>query len=127
VKIAGQNEPLHSLDLWNFVLDVNLTGTFNPMRLKHMVHNKPGERGIIALVSSSAVYETPPGQAAYSATKSAVRSMVMLLARHSIRVMAIAPNLFVSSMSDKLPTNARRRCSCLSRLRQPTEFAETVE
>lgn len=58
--IDAQNEP-HSLDLWDFVLAVNLTGTFNLTRLalKHMVHNQPeesidGERGVVILVSSSA-------------------------------------------------------------------------
>ncbi|KAJ3756197.1 3-hydroxy-acyl-CoA-dehydrogenase [Lentinula raphanica] len=139
--IDAQNEP-HSLDLWNFILAVNLTGTFNLTRLalKHMVHNEPeegqdGERGVIILVSSSAAFEGQPGQAAYSATKGALRSMALPLARdlsrHSIRVMAIAPNMFVSSMTDKLPLKARRSLEndlvYPKRFGQPEEFAETVK
>ncbi|KAJ3813477.1 3-hydroxyacyl-CoA dehydrogenase [Lentinula aff. lateritia] len=139
--IDAQNEP-HSLDLWDFVLAVNLTGTFNLTRLalKHMVHNEPeegpdAERGVIVLVSSSAAFEGQPGQAAYSATKGALRSMAMPLARdlarHSIRVMAIAPNMFVSSMTDKLPQKARRSLEGSlvypKRFGQPFEFAQTVK
>ncbi|KAJ4470161.1 3-hydroxyacyl-CoA dehydrogenase [Lentinula aciculospora] len=139
--IDAQNEP-HSLDLWDFVLAVNLTGTFNLTRLalKHMVHNEPeegpdGERGVIVLVSSSAAFEGQPGQAAYSATKGALRSMTLPLARdlarHSIRVMTIAPNVFVSSMSDKLPQKARRSLESdlvyPKRFGHPAEFADTVK
>ncbi|KIK62015.1 hypothetical protein GYMLUDRAFT_165638 [Collybiopsis luxurians FD-317 M1] len=139
--IDAQNEP-HSLDLWEFVLAVNLTGTFNLTRiaLKHMVRSEPednadGERGVIILVSSSAAYEAQPGQVAYSASKGALRSMAMPLARdlarHSIRVMAIAPNMFISSMTDKLPPRARKSLEDAltypRRFGQPVEFAETVK
>ncbi|KAF5384612.1 hypothetical protein D9757_007491 [Collybiopsis confluens] len=139
--IDGQNEP-HPLDLWDFVLAVNLTGTFNLTRLalKHMVRNEPeegpdGERGVIILVSSSAAYEAQPGQVAYSATKGALRSMAMPLARdlgrHAIRVMAIAPNMFISSMTDKLPMKARKSLEDAlvypRRFGVPVEFAETVK
>ncbi|KAJ3890873.1 3-hydroxy-acyl-CoA-dehydrogenase [Lentinula edodes] len=129
--IDAQNEP-HSLDLWDFVLAVNLTGTFNLTRLalKHMVHNEPeegpdAERGVIVLVSSSAAFEGQPGQVAYSATKGALRSMTMPLARdlarHSIRVMAIAPNMFKArrSLEDGLVYPKR--------FGQPFEFAQTVK
>jgi len=139
--IDAQNEP-HSLDLWDFVLAVNLTGTFNLTRLalKHMVHNQPeesidGERGVVILVSSSAAFEGQPGQTAYSATKGAIRSMTLPLARdlarHSIRVMTIAPSMFISSMTDKLPQKARRSLEndlvYPKRFGQPVEFAETVK
>jgi len=139
--INGENEP-HALDLWDFVLAVNLTGTFNLTRiaLKHMVQNEreegaDGERGIIILVSSSAAYEGQPGQVAYSATKGALRSMALPLARdlarHSIRVTAIAPNMFSSSMTDKLPEKARRSLEgdlvYPRRFGQPVEFAQTVK
>ncbi|KAE9394843.1 3-hydroxyacyl-CoA dehydrogenase [Gymnopus androsaceus JB14] len=139
--IDAQNEP-HSLDLWDFVLAVNLTGTFNLTRLalKHMVHNQPeesidGERGVVILVSSSAAFEGQPGQTAYSATKGAIRSMTLPLARdlarHSIRVMTIAPSMFISSMTDKLPQKARRSLEndlvYPRRFGQPVEFAETVK
>ncbi|KAJ3786489.1 3-hydroxyacyl-CoA dehydrogenase [Lentinula aff. detonsa] len=139
--IDAQNQP-HSLDLWDFVLAVNLTGTFNLTRLalQHMVHNEPeegldGERGVIILVSSSAAFEGQPGQAAYSATKGALRSMTLPLARdlarHSIRVMTIAPNMFVSSMTENLPQKVRQSLEndlvYPKRFGQPVEFAETVK
>jgi len=123
-------------------LAVNLTGTFNLTRLalKHMVHNQPeesidGERGVVILVSSSAAFEGQPGQTAYSATKGAIRSMTLPLARdlarHSIRVMTIAPSMFISSMTDKLPQKARRSLEndlvYPKRFGQPVEFAETVK
>jgi len=138
--IDAQNEP-HSLELFEFVLAVNLTGSFNLTRLalKHMVHNKPeegvdGERGVIVLVSSSAAFEGQPGQTAYSASKGALRSMTLPLARdlarYSIRVMTIAPNMFVSSMTDKLPEKVRRSLEndliYPKRFGQPVEFADTV-
>lgn len=75
--IDAQNEP-HSLELFEFVLAVNLTGSFNLTRLalKHMVHNKPeegvdGERGVIVLVSSSAAV-------------SCLLNRKLLIVRHSV-------------------------------------------
>jgi len=139
--IDSRNEP-HSLDLWDFVLAVNLTGTFNLTRLalKHMVRSEPdegldGERGVIILVSSSAAFEGQPGQVAYSASKGALRSMALPLARdlarHSVRVVSIAPNMFASSMTDKLPGKVRRSLESglvyPNRFGQPVEFAETVK
>ncbi|KAF8878868.1 hypothetical protein BD779DRAFT_1612982 [Infundibulicybe gibba] len=103
-KIIDRDGEPHSLNLWDFTIAVNLTGTFNLVRLalKHMVKTDPedgsdGERGVIILVSSSAAFEGQPGQTAYSATKGALRSMTLPLARdlsrHAIRVVTIAPGM----------------------------------
>ncbi|KAG7093446.1 hypothetical protein E1B28_007124 [Marasmius oreades] len=139
--IDSRNEP-HSLDLWNFALAVNLTGAFNLTRLvlKHLVHVQPepgrdGERGVVILVASSAAFEGQPGQVAYAATKGALRSMTLPLARdlgrHGIRVMAIAPSLFDSNMTNKMPAKARRSLEndliFPKRMGEAKEFAQTVK
>jgi len=139
--IDAENQP-HSLELWDFILAVNLTGTFNLTRLvlKHLIHVTPedgedGERGVVIMVSSAAAYEAQPGQTAYGATKGAVRSMTLPLARdlsrHSIRVVSIAPGVFSSAMTDKMPDRARNSLAKQgvvypSRFGKPDEFARTV-
>ncbi|KAJ6485577.1 3-hydroxy-acyl-CoA-dehydrogenase [Mycena sanguinolenta] len=139
--IDAHNEP-HSLDLWDFTLAVNLTGTFNLTRLalRHLVKVAPedgpdGERGVIVLVSSAAAFEGQPGQTAYSATKGALRSMTLPLARdlsrHAIRVVTIAPGVFDSNMTANLHEKARRSLSSEGivyprRFGQPLEFAQTI-
>ncbi|KAJ7065302.1 3-hydroxy-acyl-CoA-dehydrogenase [Mycena amicta] len=139
--IDAQNDP-HSLDLWDFTIAVNLTGTFNLTRLalKHLIKVAPeegddGERGVVILVSSAAAFEGQPGQVAYSATKGAIRSMTLPLARdlarHAIRVITIAPGAFRSAMTDKMPPKTRRSLENEGvvyprRLGQPPEFAQTV-
>ncbi|KAG6830656.1 hypothetical protein H0H92_015553 [Tricholoma furcatifolium] len=139
--IDAHNEP-HSLDLWDFTLAVNLTGSFNLTRLvlPHLVKVKPedtpdGERGVVVFVSSAAAYEGQPGQTAYSATKGALRSMTLPmardLARHAVRVVTIAPGVFASSMTARMPPKVQRSLSSdgivyPQRFGQPEEFARTV-
>ncbi|ESK93179.1 3-hydroxyacyl- dehydrogenase [Moniliophthora roreri MCA 2997] len=139
--IDAQNKP-HTLDLWDFVLAVNLTGSFNLTRLvlKHLVHVEPepekdGERGVVVLVSSAAAFEGQPGQVAYSATKGALRSMTLPLARdlgrHRVRVMTIAPSTFSSSMTKNLSDRVRRSLESdvifPKRFGEPHEFAQTIK
>ncbi|THU81237.1 3-hydroxyacyl-CoA dehydrogenase [Dendrothele bispora CBS 962.96] len=141
-KIVDANNEPHALDLWDFALSVNLTGTFNLTRLalQHMVRLDPedgpdGERGVIIMVSSSAAYEGQPGQTAYAATKGALRSMTLPLsrdlARHGIRVMTIAPSMFSSNMTDRMPSKVRRSLESdlvyPKRFGQAHEFAQTVK
>ncbi|KAJ7147616.1 3-hydroxy-acyl-CoA-dehydrogenase [Mycena crocata] len=139
--IDAHNEP-HSLALWDFTLAVNLTGTFNLTRLalRHLVKVAPedgpdGERGVVILVSSAAAFEGQPGQVAYSATKGAVRSMALPLARdlsrHAIRAVTIAPGVFSSNMTANFPDKTRRSLenegiAYPRRFGQPHEFAQTV-
>ncbi|MGO4827663.1 SDR family NAD(P)-dependent oxidoreductase [Cupriavidus sp. 2KB_15] len=103
---------LFPMDLWNQVLGVNLTGTFNVIRhaALAMSANTPdegGERGVIVNTASMAARIGQMGQAAYSASKAGVVGMTLPIARdlaeHGIRVMSIAPGLFESGMSDAMP------------------------
>ncbi|KZV72430.1 short chain type dehydrogenase [Peniophora sp. CONT] len=139
-KVIGANNEPHSLDLWQFALDVNLTGTFNLSRLvcKHLVHVAPegpdGERGIVIMVASSAAFEGQPGQAAYAASKGGLVSMTLPLARdlgrHGIRVMTIAPAAFSSAMTERMPAKTTaslvRELVFPKRLGSAKEFAQTV-
>ncbi|KAJ7249487.1 3-hydroxy-acyl-CoA-dehydrogenase, partial [Mycena haematopus] len=141
-KIINANNEPHALDLWDFTLAVNLTGTFNLTRLalRHLVKVAPedgpdGECGVIVLVSSAAAFEGQPGQTAYSATEGALRSMTLPLARdlsrHAIRVVTIAPGVFDSNMTANLHEKARRSLSNEGivyprRFGDPPEFAQTV-
>ena len=88
-----------------FVLQINLIGTFNVARLaaEQMATNEPdegGERGVIINTSSVHAYEGQAGKVAYSATKGAINGMTLPmardLARHGIRVNAIAPGMLLS-------------------------------
>lgn len=103
---------LFPTELWNRVIGVNLTGTFNVIRhaALAMTRNEPedtGERGVIINTSSGAARQGQMGQAAYSASKAAVIGMTLPIARdlaeHGIRVVSIAPGLFESGMSAGMP------------------------
>jgi len=91
------------MHLFNQVIQVNLTGTMNVIRsaAEQMVKNSPnvdGERGVVINTSSGAAFEGQIGQAAHSASKSALVGMTLPLARefadYGIRVITIAPELF---------------------------------
>ncbi|MBI2433971.1 MAG: SDR family NAD(P)-dependent oxidoreductase [Candidatus Hydrogenedentes bacterium] len=106
----------HPLDLFKVVLDVNLTGTFNVIRLcaEAMIPLPPlpnGERGVFVNTASVAAFEGQIGQAAYSASKGGVVSMTLPiareLARFGIRVVTIAPGLFDTPMLAALPEEVR--------------------
>ena len=99
--------------LFDRVLAINLRGTVDLIRqtLPYLAQNEPegddGERGVVVVVSSVAAYEGQVGQLAYSASKGAVASMVLPLAREvgrtaGIRVMGIAPGLFETGMTRPL-------------------------
>ena len=115
--INRHNEPVAMSQL-DFVIDINLRGVLNLLRLTVplMATNLPWgsdqERGVIVLVSSSAAFDGQPGQLAYAATKGAMRSMALVLARdHSqqgIRCVAIAPSLFESAMTAQMSQKARK-------------------
>tara|TARA_E500000178_G_scaffold354239_1_gene422569 strand:+ start:432 stop:1202 length:771 start_codon:yes stop_codon:yes gene_type:complete len=101
-RILGKNGP-HPLDIFKFIIDLNLVGTFNVMRLgaELIDSNEPdekGEKGVIINTASIAGYEGQIGQSAYAASKAGVIGMTLTaardLARHSIRVCTIAPGIF---------------------------------
>jgi len=140
-KIIGADGQPHSLDVWNFVMDVNLSGTFNLTRIacQYLVKVPPeapdGERGVVIMVASSAAFEGQPGQVAYAATKGAVASMTLPMARdlerYGIRVVTIAPGAFItpmtSIMSRKTQESISRDLLFPRRMGEAREFGQTVK
>jgi NAD(P)-dependent dehydrogenase (short-subunit alcohol dehydrogenase family) len=126
------------LDLAHFrrVIEVNLIGTFNVIRLAaaRMLANAPsasGERGVIVNTASIAAFEGQIGQAAYAASKGGVVGLTLSLARDlagaGVRVCTIAPGLFSTPMLMGLPEPAREALAASipfpRRLGDPTEYA----
>lgn len=137
-KILGKEGP-HDLAAFAKVIAINLTGTFNLMRLcaASMAKAEPdedGARGVIVNTASIAAFDGQIGQAAYAASKGAIAAMTLPaareLARHGIRVMTIAPGIFDTAMLAKVPPAARATLSAEvpfpSRLGKPEEYAALV-
>lgn len=101
----------HPLDAFRQVIDLNLIATFNLNRLQasHMSTNEPedGERGVIIDTASIAAFEGQIGQVAYTAAKAGIAGMALTMARDlgslGIRVMAIAPSLFSTGITEGIP------------------------
>jgi len=138
-KILGKEGP-HDLAAFAKVIAVNLTGTFNLMRLcaaamARAEPNEDGERGVIVNTASIAAFDGQIGQAAYAASKGAIVSMTLPaareLARNGIRVLTIAPGIFETPMLAKVPPAARATLAAEvpfpSRLGKPEEFAALVQ
>jgi NAD(P)-dependent dehydrogenase (short-subunit alcohol dehydrogenase family) len=126
----------HSLETFTKIITVNLTGTFNIIRLAAaaMAENQPneeGERGVIINTASVAAFDGQIGQAAYSAAKGGIVGMTLPIARdlasYGIRVMTIAPGIFDTPLLAKLPGPARislgQQVPFPSRLGRPAEYA----
>ena len=137
-KVLGRGGP-HSLESFSRVVEVNLVGTFNVVRLaaEAMASNEPaedGERGVIVNTASVAAFDGQIGQAAYAASKGGVAAMTLPVARElatlGIRVMAIAPGIFDTPMLAGLPEAAResliKQVLFPQRLGRPEEFAALV-
>jgi NAD(P)-dependent dehydrogenase (short-subunit alcohol dehydrogenase family) len=137
--IDKRNEPL-SISSIDFVLNINLRGTLDLVRqaLPYMTTATPdgpdGERGVIIMVASSAAFDGQMGQVAYAASKGAVASLTLPLARdlskHSIRAVTIAPSMFDSAMTKMMSPKVKQSLSNAMefprRAGQPEEFARTV-
>jgi NAD(P)-dependent dehydrogenase (short-subunit alcohol dehydrogenase family) len=121
------------------VVNVNLVGTFNVVRLaaETMAKNEPsgsGERGVIVNTASIAAFDGQIGQVAYAASKGGVVAMTLPVARElaalGIRVVAIAPGIFDTPMMAGLPEAARdslgKQVPFPSRLGRPEEYAALV-
>jgi NAD(P)-dependent dehydrogenase (short-subunit alcohol dehydrogenase family) len=134
-KVLGKEGP-HSLELFARVININLIGTFNVIRLAaaaiaEQPADEGGERGVIINTSSVASYEGQIGQAAYAASKGGVNALTLPiareLARSGIRVVTIAPGLFDTPMMAGLPEAARaslgQQVPFPSRLGKPEEYA----
>ncbi len=137
-RIVGREGPL-PLEAFQRVVEVNLIGSFNVMRLAaaEMSALEPlaeGERGIIISTASVAAYEGQVGQAAYSASKGGIVALTLPaareLARYGVRVVAIAPGVFATPMVDGLPQGVRQSLAASvpfpSRLGRPEEYAALV-
>ncbi len=137
-RIVGKAGP-HDLQLFARVVQVNLVGTFNVLRLAAaaMAKNPPGEdgeRGVIVNTSSAAAFEGQIGQAAYAASKGGVASLTLPaareLARFGIRVVAIAPGIMETAMAAGMTDEGRRSLAEQTpfpqRLGRPDEFASLV-
>jgi NAD(P)-dependent dehydrogenase (short-subunit alcohol dehydrogenase family) len=134
-RVLGKNGP-HSLASFTRVIQINLVGTFNAIRLAVavMVENQPnqgGERGVIINTASVAAFDGQIGQAAYSASKGGIVGMTLPIARdlsrNGIRVMTIAPGLFDTPLLAGLPEPARmslgQQVPFPPRLGRPDEYA----
>ena len=134
--MTGKNGP-HPLDLFRNVVEVNLIGMFNLMRLATTAMNandadEGGERGLFVSTASVAAFDGQIGQIAYSASKGGIVGMTLPAARdlasRGIRVVAIAPGLFDTPLLAALPEPAREalgeQVPFPSRLGRPEEFAQ---
>lgn len=134
-RIVGKNGPL-SLQEFSQVIQVNLIGTFNVMRLvaEKMCLLQPSEtltRGVFIHTASVAAFEGQIGQAAYSASKGGVASMTLPAARefaqHQIRVNTIAPGLMSTPMLHAMPDQVKielaQNIPFPKRLGMPQEYA----
>lgn len=139
-KVLGRDGSPHDLDAFSKVIQVNLIGTFNVIRLAAAVMaaaepNEAGERGVIINTASVAAYDGQMGQAAYAASKGGVVGMTLPiardLARSGIRVMTIAPGIFETPMLAGLPEKARQslgeQVPFPSRLGRPEEYAALAQ
>lgn len=137
-RIVGRDGP-HGLESFARAININLVGTFNMLRIAAaaMAGNDPqegGERGVIVNTASVAAFEGQIGQAAYAASKGGVAALTLPaareLARHGIRVMAIAPGIFATPMMAGLPQEVQdslgQTVPFPPRLGRPEEYAALV-
>ncbi len=130
----------HPLRLFTKVVEVNLIGSFNMIRLTAaaMINNpanEDGERGVIVNTASVAAFDGQIGQVAYSASKGGIAAMTLPIARDlsrdGVRVMAIAPGLFLTPLLASVPQQVQeslgRQVPFPPRLGRSEEFAQLVE
>ena len=136
-RILGKRGPL-ALEAFKQVVEINLIGTFNVVRLvaEAMAANEPldGDRGVVVMTASIAAFDGQIGQAAYAASKGGVVGLTLSAARDladkGIRVVTIAPGTFMTPMLAGLPEEMRHALEAQvphpSRLGDPTEYASLV-
>ena len=134
-RVLGKNGP-SSLESFTRVIQVNLIGTYNAIRLaaaamSQNTPNEDGERGVVINTASVAAFDGQIGQAAYSASKGGIVGMTLPIAREfarfGIRVMTIAPGIFDTPLLGALPEPARislgQQVPFPPRLGRPSEYA----
>jgi NAD(P)-dependent dehydrogenase (short-subunit alcohol dehydrogenase family) len=136
-RVIGRGGPL-SLETFKTVVDINLVGSFNVLRLAAaaMLDNEPvdGDRGVIVNTASIAAFDGQIGQAAYAASKGGIVGLTLSAARDladkAIRVMTIAPGTFETPMLAGLPGEVKevleKQVPHPSRLGRPEEYASLV-
>ncbi|ADW69229.1 3-hydroxyacyl-CoA dehydrogenase [Granulicella tundricola] len=137
-RVLGRSG-LHGLESFARAISINLIGTFNMLRLAAaaMAENEPmgdGERGVIINTASVAAFDGQIGQAAYAASKAGVAGMTLPIARElarvGVRVMAIAPGLFMTPMmagfSAEVQESLAKSVPFPARLGRPEEYASLV-
>lgn len=138
-KVLGRNG-IHELAMFQKVLNINVSGTFNMLRFaaaliaKYELQSDEEERGVIVNTASVAAFDGQIGQTAYSASKGAVVAMTLPLARElareAIRVMTIAPGIMETPMLKGMPQNVQDALGQMvpfpPRLAKPQEFAQLV-
>ncbi|WP_331766927.1 SDR family NAD(P)-dependent oxidoreductase [Embleya sp. NBC_00896] len=137
-RILGR-KGVHALDLFRSVVDVNLVGTFNVLRLaaELIAESAPddnGQRGVVVNTASIAAYEGQIGQAAYAASKAGIVGLTLAaardLAQYGIRVVTIAPGIvdtpMMASFTDEVRTGLAAGVPFPARLAQPAEYARLV-
>lgn len=139
VKTVGKEYAPHPFESFAKTITVNLIGTFNVIAQfaarAAAAEEIEGERGVIVSTASVAAYDGQIGQAAYSASKGGVVGMTLPIARdlaqHKIRVMTIAPGIFLTPMLEAFPQNVQDALGAQvphpSRLGKPAEYAQLVE
>jgi NAD(P)-dependent dehydrogenase (short-subunit alcohol dehydrogenase family) len=137
-RIVGREGPL-PLEEFEKVIRVNLVGSFNMMRLVASAMSlgeadSEGQRGVIISTASVAAYDGQVGQSAYAASKGGIVSLTLPAAREfarfGIRVLAIAPGLFLTPLLEQLPDETKASLAASipnpARLGRPEEFAALV-
>ena len=138
-KVLGKNG-IHSLDAFQKVLNINVSGSFNMLRFaanliaKYELKAGEEERGVIINTASVAAFDGQIGQVAYAASKGAIVAMTLPLARElareHIRVMTIAPGIMETPMLKGMPKNVQDALGQMvpfpPRLAKPEEFAQLV-
>ena len=138
-KVLGKNG-IHSLDAFQKVLNINVSGSFNMLRFaanliaKYELKAGEEERGVIINTASVAAFDGQIGQVAYAASKGAIVAMTLPLARElareHIRVMTIAPGIMETPMLKGMPQNVQDALGQMvpfpPRLAKPEEFAQLV-
>ena len=139
VKTVGKENAPHPLDVYRRTIEINLIGTFNVISKfaarAASLDDIDGERAVIVNTASVAAYDGQIGQAAYSASKGGVVGMTLPmsrdLAQHRIRIMTIAPGIFLTPMVEGFPQHVQDALGAQvphpSRLGRPTEYAQLVE
>lgn len=139
VRVVSKKKGPFPLEAFSKILDINLVGTFNVIRLaaERMLAHEPvaEERGVIVNTASVAAFDGQVGQAAYSASKGGVVGMTLPIARdlaeHAIRVNTIAPGLFdtplLAGASEEVKASLGNQVPHPSRLGTPDEYGALAE